>query len=29
MLPNYEKISEYFDFEIVTYSPTAETNPVQ
>ena len=25
----YEKISEYFDFEIVTYSPTAETGAVQ
>ena len=25
----FEKVFEYLDFEIVTYSPTAETNPVQ
>ena len=25
----YEKVFEYFDFEIVTYSPTAETGAVQ
>ena len=25
----YEQIAEYFDFEVVTYSPTAETDAVQ